>query len=529
MYRLKWKGNNLTNNKKLVVPELPNIVVPCDDNNNYHEILFSKRTGTSRHRSNNNNKNNNNINNFRLLDSYKDSYPPTNNTTYYNYQEIALCVALRIFLKTKTLFYDLESFDRLYLGCRQYQCNLSSLDFETDSVYKTIIIFLRTYLLKYKAEVAEILHFTCRVLKIPPYHIFRSLPEFMYVDKSLKRACVYINSHCLIPKTNERLRECDMVLHQTYCNEYLLFLLIHRATVVSPSHFIEYSLYLIYFVFSNALKEPNKKVNAKIHITMKDAFINLYSLFNKNEKKKWTPALTRISYYYYTINQIKLSYILTFNYFMSEFKPFHPVSTIDVVGNDSIDLNNGNRPVFVCEAIHFYNNVDIADIDRRMNKLTNKVNCDYINKLRNPYPIKPTGWSSECFANLFEMPKVEIMDDLKCIFFIPSIVIHVTTPTRVPNKDEMRNKRYAWQICKFNGLTSSGYSQRRDPSGHVYSMNIAGGTSNGRTKLLLLYTEFFNRIYNSMIPNQQIHTDVDNLLCVENYEHCTQQPQKKNK
>ena len=82
-YRSKWKGNNITIVRKLAVPDLVNVVTPCQS------YLYD---------------------NFKL--QYKDTF--RSHTTHYNYQEIALCVALRIFLRTKTLFYTLEAFDRLF-------------------------------------------------------------------------------------------------------------------------------------------------------------------------------------------------------------------------------------------------------------------------------------------------------------------------------------------------------------------------------------------------------------------------------
>lgn len=476
-YRSKWKGGNIVSTSKKLPADVVVVVnvTPCQ--NYIHD-------------------------NFKL--QYKDTFP--SNTTHYNYQEIALCVALRIFLRTKTLFYTLEVFDFLFLAKQRYQCSLYQLDLPEDNIYKSTVLFLTSYLMKYTVEVSDIVHYTCKVLNIPPYHIFRNIREFMYNDKSLKRACLNISALCLIPKSNEMLQACDSSLYKIYSNQCVLFSLIHRATIVSPSHFIEFSLNLAHFVISNALKDPNKKMNIKIHISVKDAFINLYSLFNKNEKKKCVPTLTRVSYYYYIINQIKVSYILTFNYFMSEFKPFYPVM---IHNTNKIETNTNRGKPVVCESIHFHNSGNTNDYYKRLEKLTNKVVCDYLYKIRILNPTKPSGWRNVPPVDLFEMPKIEIMNDLSIILFIPSIVIHVTTPTRVPKKDEMLNKRYAWQICKFQGLTSSGYSQRRDPSGHVYSMNIAGGASNGRTKLLILFAVYFNRKYNSMIPNQQIHRDFE--------------------
>ena len=438
---------------------------------------------------------------------YKDFIPPSQySTTYYNREEIALCTALRIYLKSTTVFYTLEKFDDLFLNKQRYRCSLEQLDSQNDSIYKSLTWFLTNYLFKYNVEAADIIHYTCKVLNIPPYHIFRNIRDFMHNDISLKRACLQISSTSLIPKTMKSLETCDPGLFQMYSNQFLLFSLIHNAIVVSTSHFIEFSLHLIYTIFSNTLKDPNKKTTAKIHTDVKDVFINLYSIFNKTDKKRWIPSLVRDSYSFYSINNVKISYILMFNYFMRQFDNFYPVL---VQANTKIETNSAIPPLpppppIIRESTHFHNSgIDGRNYHLRMKKLTDKVDCDYLSKLRFLKPIK------SCPVKQFEMPNIEVMEDLQMILFVPSIVIHVATPTRISKKDEMLNKRYAWQICKYTGLTSSGYSQRRDPSGHVYSMNIAGGLSNGRTKLLSLFAAFFNRKYSSVIPNQQIHSDFD--------------------
>ena len=479
MYRYKWKGANIITNINTTTTTTITTPPPLIDNVPLSQIYVHD-------------------NESKL--EFKDTFPSP--TTHYNYEEIALCVAMRMYLKSPSLFYTIEQFDHGFLNKQQYRCSLNDLDRVEFSLNKSIVRFLSNHLWQHTTDVADVIRYACRALKIPLYHIFRGTAEFMaYHKKSLRQACLSLSSLDLVPK-NEGFE-----LYETYLTRWTLFSLIHRATVVSPSHFIEFELRLNHFVISNKLKSPNMKVNVKIHIAMTDSFKNLYSLFNKNEKKKWSPVLERVSYHYHVINQIKYSYVILFNYFMKDLDPFYPAMVYE---NDTIDVvrrNDYEKPT-VRENLHFHYYGNTGNYYQRLEKLTNKVECDYLYQIRRFSAAPFAGWRSPSPVDKFEMPKIEQMPTHKVQFFVPSIVIHVTTPTRVSKNDGMLNKRYAWQICKFNGLTSSGYSQRKDPSGHVYSMNIAGGESNGRTKLLVLFSAFFNRKYNSMIPNQQIHTNI---------------------
>ena len=464
---------------------------------------------------------------------------------------MALCAALRLHLRSPSVFYSLESFDRLFLQSLRYKCTIARLDSPRDHISKSLIQFLLCYLLRYKTLAADSIHYACRVLNIPVYHIFREFKPFMLQKNFvLQTACCSIVALQLCPKPDEQLCRSYVARH------FYPFNLVHGATVVSPSYFFKFTLHMTHLVICDLMgKGASGTTDVQVHISMKSAFINLYSMCCDcggggnvsagngkraakkmshhhhhhhqqqrhpggksrssssstcccdSSKKKWSPVITRTSYYYFTINKIKTSYVITFNHVMRKLHPFVPVK-VAAVSAAFLDDTQCSNQIPVTEHAHYTRVSSMLAL--KLTKLVGKVtDCEYLWRLRRP-GTTPTvsGWRSPSSRERFRMPDLEIMADQQVILFVPSIVLHGNTPARVPKRDQILNKRYAWQISKFVGLTSSGYSMREDPSGHVYSINIAGGENNGRAKVLLLNSMHFNSKHNSLVPNQQVHTDV---------------------
>ena len=212
-YKTKWKGVNINcfgDDGGILnsPPPLPHPKAPLAPSPYVYEIeLHTSRFGKTQY--------------SRKELRYKDLFPP-GTPIFYNYQEMALCAAMRIYLKTNVLFYTLEAFDYMFLYGQRYRCSLRELD-EKLMIYKSIVLFLSGYLEKYTYDVVDVVRFACRALNIPPYHVIKQISNF---DKrGVKEACRKLSATCSFPKVNEKLRESNPALHQAYSNRCHLFLL----------------------------------------------------------------------------------------------------------------------------------------------------------------------------------------------------------------------------------------------------------------------------------------------------------------